>query len=178
MELRTARTILRPWQEEDRDALAAMLGDPEVMHDWPAPLNRAQSDQKFDRYAAGYFQNGYGRMRLGTGDGAFLGYIGINSIPQLHAQAGLGDGVEIGWRLIKAAWGQGYATEAARAALDDGFDRLGFEEILTYTSPTNIRSQGVMLRLGLSREASRDFTYQVGGETYSNVVFVAYPPKR
>ncbi len=176
MEIRTSRTVLRPWRESDRDALAAMHADPEVMHDWPTPLNRAQSDRKFDSYAAAYLQNGFGRMRLGTTDGAFLGYLGINSIPQLHAQAGAGDGVEIGWRMIKTAWGQGYATEAARAALDDGFDRLGFKEILSYTSPTNIRSQGVMLRLGLSREPSRDFVYDVDGVTYPNVVFVAYAP--
>jgi RimJ/RimL family protein N-acetyltransferase len=177
VEIRTQRTVLRPWREEDREALAAMHADPEVMHDWPAPFSRAQSDWKFDNYAAGYLQNDYGRMRLGTIDGTFLGYLGINSIPQLHAQAGAGDGVEIGWRMIRAAWGQGYATEAARAALDDGFDRLGFKEILTYTSPTNVRSQGVMLRVGLSRDASRDFAYEVDGVTYPNVVFVAYPPE-
>lgn len=177
MEIRTRRTILRPWREEDRDALAAMHADPEVMHDWPAPFSREQSDRKFDNYAAGYLQNGYGRMWLGTIDGTFLGYLGINSIPKLHAEAGAGDGVEIGWRMIKAAWGHGFATEAARAALDDGFSRLGFKEILTYTSPTNFRSQGVMLRLGLSREASRDFIYEVDGVSYPNVVFVAYPPR-
>jgi RimJ/RimL family protein N-acetyltransferase len=89
--------------------------------------------------------------------------------------ADLGEGVEIGWRLIRKAWGQGFATEAARAALDDGFRRMGFDEVLTYTSPTNVRSQAVMLRLGLTREVTRDFAYEVDGVTYLTVVFVAYP---
>lgn len=175
VEIRTHRTILRPWREGDRDALAAMLADSEVMHDYPAPLSRAESDEKFDSYAAGYQQNGYGRMLLETIDGAFLGYVGIKSIPPLHAGAGVGEGVEIGWRLIRKAWGQGFATEAARAALDDGFRRMGFDEVLTYTSPTNVRSQAVMLRLGLTREVTRDFAYEVDGVTYLTVVFVAYP---
>jgi len=64
---------------------------------------------------------------------------------------------EIGWRLIREAWGQGYATEAARAALIDVFRRVKLIEVLAYTDAQNIRSQAVMRRLGLSRDASRDF---------------------
>lgn len=175
VEIRTQRTCLRPWRDGDRGALAAMLADPEVMHDWPAPQSRAESDAKLDRYAASYQQNGFGRMLLETHDGAFLGYVGVNPIPPLHANAGAGEGVEIGWRLVRKAWGQGFATEAARAALEDGFRRLGFGEVLTYTAPTNARSQAVMRRLGLSREAARDFSYELDGVTYPYVVFVAYP---
>src|SRR6266850_2934402 len=64
---------------------------------------------------------------------------------------------EIGWRLIREAWGHGYATEAARAALIDVFRRVKLIEVLAYTDAQNIRSQAVMRRLGLSRDASRDF---------------------
>ena len=64
---------------------------------------------------------------------------------------------EIGWRLIRNAWGHGYATEAARAALIDVFRRVRLTEVLAYTDAQNIRSQAVMSRLGLRRDTSRDF---------------------
>jgi len=64
---------------------------------------------------------------------------------------------EIGWRLIRKAWGNGYATEAARAALIDVFRRVKLLEVLAYTAPDNLRSQAVMKRLQLKRDASRDF---------------------
>ena len=70
----------------------------------------------------------------------------------------LGPHYEIGWRLVRRAWGHGYATEAARAALDDTFTRVGLAEVIAYTAPDNSRSQGVMDRLQLRRDASRDFT--------------------
>ena len=66
---------------------------------------------------------------------------------------------EMGWRLTRATWGQGYATEAAAAAIADGFQRLRFPEILAFTSPTNLRSQAVMRRLGMTRRAELDFDY-------------------
>src|SRR5437764_1367293 len=67
--------------------------------------------------------------------------------------------VEIGWRLTRAYWGQGYATEAARAALDDGFGRLGLDEIVAFTLPINQRSRRVMERLGMSRDPVDDFEH-------------------
>ena len=65
---------------------------------------------------------------------------------------------EIGWRFLPGAWGHGYATEAAQAALNDVFDRIGLTEVLAYTAANNLRSQSVMGRLGLTRDVSRDFT--------------------
>ena len=70
----------------------------------------------------------------------------------------LGFHVEIGWRLVRRAWGRGYATEAARAALADAFHRCGLTEVLAYTAHDNGRSEAVMNRLGLRRDPSRDFT--------------------
>jgi RimJ/RimL family protein N-acetyltransferase len=102
--------------------------------------------------------------------GEFLGYAGLMPLGPDHP---LGPGVEIGWRLARHAWGQGYATEAAAAALQDGFGRLGFGEILAYTAPDNPRSQAVMARLDLRRDPSRDFTATYDGVAWHGLVWVA-----
>ncbi len=65
--------------------------------------------------------------------------------------------MEIGWRLARSAWGHGYATEAARAVLAFGFDTLELPEILAVTTATNLRSQAVMTRLGMTRDPAGDF---------------------
>ncbi|RCS21655.1 N-acetyltransferase [Phyllobacterium salinisoli] len=65
--------------------------------------------------------------------------------------------MEIGWRLARVAWGKGYATEAAKAALYDVFTRVGLRKVLACTDRYNLRSQAVIMRLGLERDPSRDF---------------------
>jgi ribosomal-protein-alanine N-acetyltransferase len=79
-------------------------------------------------------------------------------------------GLEIGWRLVRDAWGQGYASEAARAALADIFAHTDADEVISFTLPTNTRSLAVMARLGLTRDPGRDFAYETGNPA---VVFVA-----
>jgi RimJ/RimL family protein N-acetyltransferase len=81
-------------------------------------------------------------------------HLGHVPSPQDHP---LGNHFEIGWRLVRSAWGCGYATEAAKAALRDAFARPGLKQVLAYTAPDNIRSQAVIKRLGLQRDHSLDF---------------------
>lgn len=86
----------------------------------------------------------------------------------------LGPHVEIGWRLVRWAWGNGYATEAAAATLKDAFDRAGLVEVLAYTAPDNVRSQAVMARLRLRRDPARDFTADYNGlRGWRGLVWVA-----
>jgi RimJ/RimL family protein N-acetyltransferase len=113
-------------------------------------------------------------MAIESRDAEFLGYTGI--MPILPQHRAVGDGVEIDWRLVRRAWGKGIATEAARAALARGFQGHRFPEVLSYTSPSNLRSQNVMARLGLDRQPERDFIYEIAGVRYTNLVFVALPP--
>jgi RimJ/RimL family protein N-acetyltransferase len=153
--IETSRTRLRCWQEIDREAFAAMNADAEVMRDLGGPINREQSDKKLDRYAAAYHRFGFCRWVVESTDGRFLGYAGIMPSPRGHP---LGNHFEIGWRLVRSAWGCGYATEAAKAALRDAFARPRLKQVLAYTAPDNIKSQAVMVRLGLQRDASLDFT--------------------
>jgi len=86
----------------------------------------------------------------------------------------IGAHIEIGWRLVRQAWGHGYATEAARAALQDGFFRLRLDEVVAYTGPDNLRSQAVMTRLEMRRDPSRDFTAKYDTiEAWQGLVWVA-----
>ena len=160
-----------------------MNADPEVMHDLGGPLNRLESDEKLDRYAAAYDQLdryaaaydqfGFSRWVIENSTGDFLGYAGV--VPR-RGDHPLGPHDEIGWRLTRRAWGHGYATEAARAALDDAFMRVGLAEIVAYTSSDNVRSQAVMARLNLRRDESRDFTaHYDGAASWRGLVWVATP---
>lgn len=156
----TTRLRLRCWGEADRDSFAAMNADPEVMLDQGGPISRGASDAKLDRYAAAFSQYGFCRWVVESREGKFLGYTGIMPSPPRHP---IGSHFEIGWRLVRKAWGYGYATEAARAALKDIFTRTELAEVVTYTAPDNIRSQAVMARLQLQREPALDFTVDYDG---------------
>lgn len=149
-----------------------MNADAEVMRDLGGPISREHSDKKLDRYAEAYRRFGFCRWAVESTDGPLLGYAGIMPSPADHP---LGNHFEIGWRLVRSAWGHGYATEAAQAALRDAFARAGLKQILAYAAPDNIRSQAVMARLGLQRDPSRDFTalYQNVG-TWRGWVWVAH----
>lgn len=174
MILTTDRLRLRIWEDRDRDALAAMHAHPAVMADYGGVLDRAASDAKLDRYAAAWTRDGFGRWLVESPAGAFLGYTGVTTGPDRHP---LGPHVEIGWRFVREAWGHGYATEAARAALADAFGRARLIEVLSYTAPDNPRSQAVMGRLGLARDPSRDFTAQYDtAPGWRGLVWVARAP--
>ena len=81
-------------------------------------------------------------------DGAFIGFIGLNQVP---FEAEFTPAVEVGWRLAKAHWGKGYATEGATAALAYGFGSLALDRVVSFTTPSNVRSQGVMKRIGMTQ---------------------------
>ena len=168
----TPRTRLRRWRDSDRDAFAALHAHAEVMADAAGPLDRPQSDAKLDRYAAAFDRYGFTRWAVASLEGDFLGYAGVMPSRPAHP---LGPHVDIGWRLMRSAWGHGYATEAAQAALHDAFTRCGLTEVLAYTAADNLRSQAVTARLGLRRDASRDFSEPVGERMWRGLVWVATP---
>ena len=172
MMIETPRLLLRPWRDEDRPAFAALNGESEVMEDLGGPMNRAESDAKLERYMAAFEQHGYGRFAIEDRSGRFLGYAGIMPSRPDHP---LGAHAEAGWRLRREAWGKGYATEAARAALDDGFRRCRLGEVLAYTAADNDRSRAVMARLGLERDPARDYSEAFGDGVWHGLVWVARP---
>jgi RimJ/RimL family protein N-acetyltransferase len=158
--IETARLVLSAWTDAEREPYRVMCADPQVMVDYAAPFTAEIAEERFGRHMAAFGRDGFGKWALRRkDDGAYLGYCGVSPIWQTLA---LAPGFEIGWRMVRLAWGQGYATEAARASLADLFARTTAEEVLCYTQPTNARSQAVMRRLGLRRDASRDFEFEPG----------------
>jgi RimJ/RimL family protein N-acetyltransferase len=127
------------------------------MEHMPALLTREQSDAMAKRITASFEEARLGLLALEIPDLApFIGFVGL-SIPSFTAP--FTPCVEVGWRLARAQWGAGYATEAARAALADGFERLGLAEIVSFTIPTNTRSRSVMERLGMHSDPADDFDH-------------------
>lgn len=147
VQLQTPRLLLRQWRPSDREPFAAMNADARVMAYYPAVLTRAESDVLADRIETRITEAGWGFWATeDQRSGEFLGFVGLN-VPS--ADLPFSPCVEIGWRLAHAHWGKGYATEAARAALTFGFERLDLLEIVAFATLGNLRSQAVMQRLGM-----------------------------
>jgi RimJ/RimL family protein N-acetyltransferase len=157
MPLRTNRLVLRRWRDSDRDPFAALNADPRVMEHFPGLLTRAESDAMIDRMEARFDEFGFGLWALEVAEtGEFIGFTGL-STPRFAAH--FMPAVEVGWRLAHWAWGHGYASEAARRALTFGFEEVGLPEIVSFTAISNVRSQAVMARIGMTHDPVDDFEH-------------------
>ena len=150
--LRTTRLTLREWRDEDHAHFAAMSGDGAMNDyllppdgDWVARARRHWAEHDFGQFV----------VEL-PGECAFIGVIGLNHVRWAVPFA---PAIEAGWRLVRPYWGRGFAVEAARAAVDDGFYRIGFDEIVAFTVTRNRRSRNVMERLGMTRDPAEDFAH-------------------
>lgn len=152
----TARLALMPWQERHRAPFAEMNADAEVMRHFPALQTPEQSNASIDFWRGQFDTQGWSNWAVELrATGQFLGFIGL-SVPR--RQLPFSPCVEIGWRLRRSAWGQGYATEGARASLRVGFERLGLAEIVSFTALSNTPSMAVMERIGMHNVGS-DFEH-------------------
>ena len=149
------RVTLRPWRTGDLDAFAALNADPRVMAQLPAALSREESAAMMARMQARLETQGWGHWALDV-DGHCIGFIGL-SAPSF--EAAFTPCIEVGWRLAFEAWGHGYATEGAQLALAHGFGPLGLQEIVSFTTVSNLRSRRVMERLGMTRDPADDFDH-------------------
>ena len=151
------RLRLRPWRDDDLPAFAAMNADPRVLAYFPRALERAESDAVAARIREHFARHGFGLWAVEVpGVAAFVGFVGL-AVPGFRAH--FTPCVEVGWRLVHEHWGHGYATEGAQAALAFGFERLGLDEIVSFTARANHRSGRVMARLGMRRSAADDFDH-------------------
>lgn len=156
-DLLTPRLRLRQWRVSDREPFAQLNADPEVMEFMAGCLDRAESDRFVAVAEAEIARQGWGlwavEQRAG---GAFIGFVGLRA-PSFEAP--FTPCIEIGWRLERTSWGQGFATEAGLECLRFAFEALELREVVSFTVPENRRSRAVMERLGMLRDLNGDFDH-------------------
>jgi RimJ/RimL family protein N-acetyltransferase len=151
--LHTGRLILRRWRPEDARPMAAINSDPAVTEFLNRRMDGAATAAFLGRTEAHWAEHGFGHWAVepltGPLAGAMIGFVGVaypTFMPELATRP------ELGWRLGAASWGSGYATEAALAARDDAFTRLGLPELISIIHPDNERSQRVAEKAGMTIE--------------------------
>jgi ribosomal-protein-alanine N-acetyltransferase len=155
----TDRLVMRGWREDDKPAYARLNADPEVMAHFPGTLTREQSDEMVDRMTARWAELGFGLWAVEVqATGECIGFVGLAAPSWTMPFTPC---IEVGWRLARHAWGQGYAPEAALAALRWGFEQLDppHDEFVSFTTSLNTKSQRVMQKLGLTRDPADDFDH-------------------
>jgi RimJ/RimL family protein N-acetyltransferase len=155
--LETDRLVLRAWRQSDLAPYAALNADPDVMRFFPATLDRAGSDAHVARLQDRIARTGLGPHAVELkATGKFIGFVGLSIV---DFEVDFKGSVEIGWRLARSSWGHGYASEAARAALDWGFSTRGLDEIISFAPTINAPSLAVMQSIGMQRDRSGDFIH-------------------
>jgi ribosomal-protein-alanine N-acetyltransferase len=170
----TPRLRLRHWHDSDLEPFAALNADPEVARYLGGALDRAASDALAVKIRRHFELHGFGLYAVEIeGVCAFGGFVGL-SIPTFEAH--FTPCVEIGWRLARSLWRRGYASEAARAVLQHGFEQVGLDEIVSFTARRNQRSIAVMQRLGM--QYSGEFSHPGLPRDHSLCAHVLYRLRR
>jgi RimJ/RimL family protein N-acetyltransferase len=156
--LETERLVLRGWRAEDFEPLAAIHADPETMTFVGGAQERNDAWRSLASLAGHWALRGYGKWAVERkSDGALLGRVGMINPEGWPA-------LEIGWTLGKQYWGKGYATEAARAALDYAFTTQAVDRLISCIDANNVASQAVAKRIGETK-AERT-VLRIGGKEF------------
>ncbi len=170
--LHGSRITLRAWCDDDLAPFAVLNADAEVMRWFPDPLSREDSDLMVGRIRGHWATRGWGHWALQVPGIGFAGFVGLAQTPfdlpwpQFNPAP-----VEIGWRLARAAWGQGYASEAARLVLAHAREVLRLPLVVSFTALGNVRSQAVMQRIGLQRLGEFDHPRLPGHALQRHVLY-------
>jgi [ribosomal protein S5]-alanine N-acetyltransferase len=145
----TPRLIIRLFTPGDAGALMAVFGDAEVMHYGDGPQTAGWIDHWVERAMTMYLRQGYGPWAIERKAGGYVvGYCGLFCFPDIDGRPE----VEIGYRLARAHWGQGLATEAVTAVRDYAFQSLGLPRLICLIDPANTASIRVAEKAGLKYE--------------------------
>lgn len=157
--IRTRRLLLRRWQPADVDGYAELCADPQVMRYLGGPLGHQDAASQIERFEDHWRRHGHGLWATELLDGgAFIGFVGLarpEFLPEVMPA------VEVGFRLARPHWGQGYATEGARACLGQAFGPLGLDRVVSIRHADNIASGRVVEKLGMRLD--RTTTHPVSG---------------
>ena len=153
--IRTDRLLMRPWTDADRAPFQAMSADPGLMEFLMPLTTREKSDAWIDRQMAHQARHGFCFWAL-EAEGELVGSVGLMHVPY---EEHFTPAVELGWRVARPCWGRGFAPEAARAALDHGFETLALPQLVANASLGNTRSRRVMEKLGMTHDPADDFDH-------------------
>jgi RimJ/RimL family protein N-acetyltransferase len=160
--LRTRRLILRQWQESDFLPYARLNADQRVMEFMLGTMTEEETRQSIENIEKHFDAHGFGRWAVEIAESEkFIGFVGIN-IPTYTLP--FSPCVEVAWRICANEWGKGYAPEAANEAMRDGFERVGLQEIVSFTTLTNLKSRRVMEKLGMQYCPAEDFDHPMVSE--------------
>ena len=155
--MQTPRLILRSWMDSDRLPFAEMSEDAGVMEYLRPLATRDASDAWIDFQINHQSSHGFCLWAVKSrSSGIFMGAVGLLRIGFV---ARFTPAVEVGWRLTRQFWGQGFAVEAARASLQFGFEQIRLTEVVAHASIRNVRSRRVMAKLGMSHDSIEDFDH-------------------
>ncbi len=177
--LETPHLYLRQWQASDFAVFAQINADPEVMRYFPKVLSTELSDVIARKCRQLIADHGWGFWAVGLKHSSkpadnFIGFVGLNDT---HADLSFAPSVEIAWRLSKDYWGQGYATEAAQAAVHFAFEELKLSEVVAFTAVINRPSQKVMQRIGMI-DTQENFYHPMLAADHKLAEHVLYKIKR
>lgn len=144
----TNRLGFRLWNENDRENFENMNGNQDVMRFFPKTLDKKGSDELLDKINNHFNDYGYGLWAVELKkSNELIGFIGLVN---KTSDAYFTPCIEIGWRLNNVFWNKGYATEGAKACLEYGFEKLGIDEIYSFTAVVNKPSINVMKKIDLT----------------------------
>jgi RimJ/RimL family protein N-acetyltransferase len=146
-ELRTERLLLRQWRPADAEPLAEIYAQPEFVEHNPA-RDLDETRRQIDRFTSQWENEGFSHWAAEDLDsGRLIGRIGLL---RHHDWPVVDDPVEVGWTLHRDWWGKGLATEGGRASMECWRELLPDRQLISITTPANVRSRAVMERLGLT----------------------------
>ncbi|MBQ4915871.1 GNAT family N-acetyltransferase [Maribacter sp. MMG018] len=151
---KSERLGFRNWIKNDLTPFAKINADPEVMAHFPKPLTKEETSKLIDRLQQHYLKNGYTYFAaeiLNTGE--LIGFIGC--LYQDY-KTDFTPAVDIGWRLKKSSWGNGYATEGAKKCLEFAFNDLSIDKVIAVCTLQNSASENVMKKIGMQKVGEFD----------------------
>jgi RimJ/RimL family protein N-acetyltransferase len=155
--IKTPRLLLRHWEDADIEPWVAMNLDPRVTEFFAWSFSREIAVERAEQRRRELDQPGHGWWVVeAPGVTSFAGIVTLNEVAM---EAHFTPAWEIGWRFARQFWHRGYATESARGVIDFAFNTLGLKEVVALTAVTNVRSQRVMQRLGMTCDRADDFDH-------------------
>jgi len=161
---KSERLGFRNWKNSDIEEFAKLCADEEVMKHFPSILSREEVLNLIERMKQHYLDRAYTYFATEILDTQeFIGMIGLAN---QEYETPFTPATDIGWRLKRSAWGNGYATEGAKRCLDFAFNELNIEKIISVCTISNWKSENVMKKIGMTKKGEFDHPKMIAHPEY------------